>query len=62
VLAEEDQFCEYSKTNLRICGTKAVCPFECLELSCALNIGFVRGAINEEDMVVVKVYSRESWE
>jgi hypothetical protein len=44
VFAEEDQFCEYSKTSFRICGTKAACPFECFEESCALNIGFVTGA------------------
>ena len=57
MLVEDDQFCEYSKTSLRICGTKAVCPFECFEVSCALNMGFVMGAINldEEDIGVVDV-------
>ena len=44
MFAEEDQFCEYSKTSFRICGTKAACPFECFDESCALNIGFVNGA------------------
>jgi hypothetical protein len=44
VFAEEDQFCEYSKTSFLICGTKAACPFESFEESCALNIGFVTGA------------------
>ena len=44
MFAEEDQFCEYSKTSFRIWGTKAACPFECFEESCALNIGFVTGA------------------
>ena len=43
VFAEEDQFWEYSKTSLRICGTNATWPFECFEESCALNIGFVTG-------------------
>jgi hypothetical protein len=43
VFAEEDQFWEYSKTSLRIWGTKATWPFECFEASCALNIGFVTG-------------------
>jgi hypothetical protein len=70
VLAEDDQFCEYSKTSLRICGTKAVWPFEGFDPSCALNIGFVRGAINleEEDIGVgvrcreAEGNSRESWE
>ena len=60
MFAEEDQFCEYSKTSLRICGTKAACPFDCLELSWALNIGFVRAInLDEEDMVVelVKVFT-----
>jgi hypothetical protein len=44
VFPEEDQFCEYSKTSFRICGTKAACPFEGFEESCALNIGFVAEA------------------
>lgn len=43
MFAEEDQFWEYSKTSLRIWGTKATWPFECFEASCALNIGFVTG-------------------
>ena len=57
MLAEDDQFCEYSKTSLRICGTKAVWPFDCFEVSWALNMGFVRGANNldEEDIGVVNV-------
>lgn len=44
MFAEELQFCEYSKTSFRICGTKAACPFECFEESWALNIGFVTEA------------------
>jgi hypothetical protein len=43
VFADEDQFWEYSKTSLRIWGTKATWPFESFEASCALNIGFVTG-------------------
>lgn len=43
MFADEDQFWEYSKTSLRIWGTKATWPFESFEASCALNIGFVTG-------------------
>lgn len=56
MFAEEDQFWEYSKTSFRICGTKAACPFECFEESCALNIGFVTGA-NLEAMSEVFTWS-----